>query len=119
MKYITWFRLNSHLIGGLQNWNAMRRGTQIRSVYEAFYKTDLEKFNKSHSVINPKVSLFNLAEDPEEEDNLAADFPDLVKELLAEAEERLAMLMAMTIATRMAMSSWGIRHIGFVFMLFV
>ena len=87
MKYITWFRLNSHLIGGLQNWNAMGRGTQIRSVYEEFYKTDLEKFNKSHSVINPKVSLFNLADDPEEQENLAGDFPDLVIELLAEAEE--------------------------------
>ena len=87
MKYITWFRLNSHLIGGLQNWNAFRRGNQIKTVYEAFYKTDLEKFNKTHSIINPKVSLFNLADDPEETDNLAADFPDLVRELLAEAEE--------------------------------
>ena len=33
------------------------------------------------------MSLFNLADDPEETDNLAADFPDLVRELLAEAEE--------------------------------
>ena len=59
----------------------------VRSVYQTFYKTDLEKWNKSHSMINPKVSLFNLADDPDETDNLAEEFPDLVTELLAEAEE--------------------------------
>ena len=62
-----WFRYNSYLIGGMQNWNPRVRDLGVvRSVYQTFYKTDLEKFNKSHSVINPKVSLFNLADDPEE-----------------------------------------------------
>ena len=88
MKYVVWFRLNSHLIGGIKNRNPANQDFGVvRSVYKAFYKTDLEKFNKSHSVINPKVSLFNLADDPDETDNLAEDYPDLVKELLAEAEE--------------------------------
>jgi len=83
-----WFRYNSYLIGGMQNWNPRVRDLGVvRSVYQTFYKTDLEKWNKSHSLINPKVSLFNLADDPDETDNLAEEFPDLVKELLAEAEE--------------------------------
>ena len=83
-----WFRYNSYLIGGMQNWNPLNRDRgDVRTVYRTFYKTDLEKWNKSHSEINPKVSLFNLADDPDETENLAEEFPDLVKELLAEAEE--------------------------------
>ena len=87
VKYMAWMRLNSHLIGGMSNWNPAIQTPGVRDVYKTPYKTDLEKFNKSHSIMNPKVSLFNLADDPEEMDNLAEDFPDLVKELLAEAED--------------------------------
>ena len=35
----------------------------------------------------PLVSLFNLDEDPQESNNLAKEYPDLVRELLEEAEK--------------------------------
>ena len=38
-------------------------------------------------MVYPTVSLFNLDEDPQETNNLAAHHPDMVKDLLAEAEK--------------------------------
>ena len=90
LKYLIWFRVNSYRIGGWGNWWPVAGGNDVSDVsdiYQTHSRTDLETFNKSHTAVTPKVSLYNLADDPEETDNLAEDLPDLVRELLAEAEE--------------------------------
>jgi len=85
IKYFFWFMYNSHEIGGRQNFRAMRINWE--GLYVGHYKSDLEKFKKIHSEKNPKVSLYNLKNDPQELVNVAAKYPDKVLELLAEAEE--------------------------------
>merc|ERR1719318_868451 len=50
------------------------------------FKTDLSKWSERHTTIYPTVSLFNLDEDPQEANNLAEKHPELVKDLLSEAE---------------------------------
>ncbi len=54
------------------------------------FKSDLDHWLEDDVKNNTKyamVGLFNLAEDPGETVNLAYDKPDLVRELLAEAED--------------------------------
>ena len=45
-------------------------------MYVDHYKSDLEKFKKIHSEKNPKVSLYNLKNDPQEMENVAEKYPD-------------------------------------------
>lgn len=54
------------------------------------YPSDLTKWSHKHTSIYPTVSLFNLDKDPQEVNNLAAENPDMVRELLAEAEEAVS-----------------------------
>ena len=52
------------------------------------YPSDLEKWYKSSDPF-AGVFLYNLDEDPAESNNLADKYPELVKELLREAEESI------------------------------
>ena len=60
----------------------------MASLYQAkdIPQTDLAGWRSRHSPIYPTVSLFNLATDPGETENLAEELPGLVEELLGEAE---------------------------------
>ena len=53
------------------------------------YPTDLAKWYRSGNAL-ATVSLFDLENDPSESNNLAKQYPDLVKELLVEAENLIA-----------------------------
>ena len=85
LKYMAWFRTNAYLIGGWGNFPFRTRNET--GVYQQPANTDFEKFKKMHTEINPKVSLFNLKSDPQETENLASQYPEMVKELLEEAED--------------------------------
>ena len=86
LKYLIWFRTNAYLIGG---WNNFPFFGGPRDIYRAPFTSDLETFMKNHTAINPKVSLFNLKTDPQEMENVAQLHPELVKQLLAEAESQV------------------------------
>ena len=67
LKYLIWFRVNSYRIGGWGNWWPVAGGndvTDVSDIYQTLSRTDLETFNKSHTAVTPKVSLYNLADDP-------------------------------------------------------
>ena len=86
-KYALWFRYNSHMIGGFQNWPFFGRTGTDGNIYSPPVKSNLEELKKKHQDVCPKVSLFNLESDPHENENLADKYPELVLELLAEAED--------------------------------
>ena len=52
------------------------------------YPTNLDKYWKSNDEFS-NVALYDLSKDPSETTNLAKQYPDLVKELLAEAEHAI------------------------------
>ena len=52
-------------------------------LYVDHYKSDLEKFKKIHSEKNPKVSLYNLKNDPQEMENVAEKYPDKASRFLS------------------------------------
>ena len=54
------------------------------------FKSDLDEWSKKHTSTYPTVSLFNLDEDPKEANNLAAQHPGMVRDLLSEAEEAVS-----------------------------
>ena len=75
------------MIGGFQNWPFFGRTGSDGNIYTPPVKSDFEGMKKKHQEVCPKVSLFNLESDPEENENLADKYPELVLELLAEAED--------------------------------
>ena len=74
------------MIGGIQNTPIMSLERLNASLYFLPVKSNLDKLKKKHQEVCPKVSLFNLMSDPQENENLADKYPELVLELLAEAE---------------------------------
>ena len=74
------------MIGGIQNRPIVSQDWSNGSIYFSPFKSNLEEFKKKHQEVCPKVSLFNLMLDPQENENLADKYPELVLELLAEAE---------------------------------
>ena len=74
------------MIGGFQNQPTWIQDRSNGSIYFPSAKSNLDKLKQKHQEVCPKVSLFNLKTDPEENENLADKNQDLVLELLAEAE---------------------------------
>ena len=61
----------------------------FKEILQDTYKSNLKMYQKMQKddPVYPVVSLFNLDDDPQETTNLADDHPELVVELLKEAEE--------------------------------
>jgi len=89
-QYLFWIIFDSFNVGGLRRARASA-GTTTTELHQVLYKSDLERFltEQNKHPEYPLVSLFNLDEDPQEAFNLATKFPELVRELLEEAEEVL------------------------------
>ena len=75
------------MIGGMKNFPFFGQVGQSGNIYFQPEKSNLKELKKKHQEVCPKVSLFDLKSDPEENENLADKYPELVKELLAEAED--------------------------------
>ncbi|XP_023326945.1 arylsulfatase B [Eurytemora carolleeae] len=86
IQYILWVFIDSPNVGGLSSIRNTRSDTNLM---EKPYKTDLDYWRNQHSIEYPTIGLYNLEEDPQELNNLAFQHPDLVKSLLAEAEEQV------------------------------
>merc|ERR1711970_1629988 len=86
-QYMIWSLFDSFNVGGLSRARTSA-GSSTKDLHQAVYRSDLEHYVKEQEKHPeyPMVSLFNLEDDPQEVNNLATKFPDLVKELLDEAE---------------------------------
>eukprot|EP00091_Calanus_sinicus_P008959 TRINITY_DN21278_c0_g1_i1.p1 TRINITY_DN21278_c0_g1~~TRINITY_DN21278_c0_g1_i1.p1 ORF type:complete len:198 (-),score=25.69 TRINITY_DN21278_c0_g1_i1:25-618(-) len=87
LKYMFWMMCDSKYVGGLNDLPVASRNRDQSGLFQPMYKSDLSKWSEKHTAIYPTVSLFNLEEDPQETNNLAGEHPDMVKDLLAEAEK--------------------------------
>merc|ERR1711892_199894 len=83
-----WMIFDSFNVGGIHRAGAAT-GSSTKDIYQEPYKSDLVYFLKEQESdpAYPMVSLFHLPDDPQEKTNLANTYPELVKELLAQAEE--------------------------------
>ena len=63
----------------------------FKEILQDTYKSNLKMYQKmqKEDPVYPVVSLFNLEDDPQETTNLADNYPELVEELLKEAEEAI------------------------------
>jgi len=89
LQYALWIFFDSYNVGGLDKARQAARGPQAsKGILNSAYPSDLNQYLERQAADPeyPLVSLFNLEQDPTESQNLANQYPELVKELLAEAE---------------------------------
>jgi len=92
LQYALWIFFDSFNVGGLDKARSAARGPQAsKGIVNSAYPSDLKHYMERQAADPeyPLVSLFNLEQDPTESVNLADQHPELVKELLAEAEVNL------------------------------
>jgi len=91
LQYFLWVVFDSFNVGGLHRVRSAA-GRRTNKIEQELYKTDLPHYQaeQEKDPAYPVVSLFNLEEDPQETNNLANTYPDLVKKLLEEAEDAVA-----------------------------
>eukprot|EP00091_Calanus_sinicus_P007026 TRINITY_DN17893_c0_g1_i1.p1 TRINITY_DN17893_c0_g1~~TRINITY_DN17893_c0_g1_i1.p1 ORF type:complete len:170 (-),score=45.04 TRINITY_DN17893_c0_g1_i1:121-630(-) len=89
-QYGLWMIFDSFNVGGLHRARTAA-GSNTKEIRQELYQSDLAHYQKEQEADPqyPMVSLFNLDDDPQETNNLAGKHPELVKELLAEAEDVL------------------------------
>lgn len=90
VQYLLWMIFDSHNVGGFHRFQNAA-GSHTNDLMLTTYKSNLELFKKMHAEDSeyPLVSLFNLEDDPQETTNLANDHPELVEELMKEAENAI------------------------------
>jgi len=88
VQYFLWTAFDSYNVGGIQKTQNANQDSSTKEILQNLYKSDLKMYRKiqDEDPRYPVVSLFNLENDPQETRNLAKDYPELVEELLKEAE---------------------------------